>query len=91
MMQEAIVTRYVVRTTIGKPLFIVAEQKAINGAGGTVSHYSLSDDLADAAKCINLTTAKTLIKDYTAAKDSTKSFEPVKIQVTYRLEEQENE
>lgn len=91
MSKEVQDTRYVVRTTVGKPLFIVAEQKAINGAGGTVSHYRLSDDLLEAAKCINLTTAKTLIKDYTSAKDSTKSFAPVKVRVTYKLLEDDNE
>lgn len=87
MITEVHDTRYVVRTVAGKPLFIVAEQKAINGAGGTISHYRLSDDLLEAAKCINLTTAKTLIKDFTSAKESTKTFEPVKIRVTYTLEE----
>ena len=85
MNKEVYTTRYVVRTTLGKPLFIVAEQKAINGAGGAVTSYRLSDDLLEAAKCINLTTANTLIKDYTNTKDSTKSFIPVKVYVTYRL------
>lgn len=90
MITEVRDTRYVVRTAIGKPLYIVAEQRAINGVGGTVSHYRLSEDLLEAAKCINLTTAKTLIKDFTSAKESTKTFEPIKISVTYTLEESDD-
>ena len=91
-MKEVKDTRYVVQTTIGKPLFIAVEQKAINSkSGGTVSAYHLTEELLEAAKCINLTTAKTLIKDYLQATGSTKSFDPKKIFVTYRMEDQGDE
>ena len=85
---KAYTTRYVVRTVIGKPLFIVAETKAINGSTqAAVSHYSLSDQLVDAAKCVNKETARTLIADYTAATGSTKTFKIFRVDVTYSLEE----
>ena len=72
-METSYATMYVVRTAIGKPLYIVAEQKAINTAGATVSKYRLSEDFSEASKCINKVTARTLIKDYTSATNSTKS------------------
>ena len=90
-MKEVQDTRYVVRTTMGKPLFVAVEQRAINSkSGSTVSAYHLTEELLEAAKCINLTTAKTLIKDYEQATGSTKTFAPIKVAVTYRIEEDSN-
>lgn len=86
-METSYKTMYVVRTAIGKPLYIVAEQKAINGVGATVSKYRLSDDFAEASKCINRTTARTLIEDYVKATGSTKSFDIYIVDVTVKLRE----
>lgn len=80
-------TMYVCVTERGKRMYIVAESKALNGKGTTVASYSLSDNLDDAAKCINKITAKTLIEDYTAAKDNRRTFLLQPIKATYEIEE----
>lgn len=79
--------RYVAMTTMGKPLFIVAEQKAMNGVGATVCHYHLTDSLLEASKCMNLKSANTLIADYMDATQSTKSIAAKKITAVFRLED----
>lgn len=84
-------TRFICRTAIGKPLYIVAENKAINGHGGTVSSYRLSDNFADASKCMNKVTARTLIKDYLQSTNSTKTFDIYAVGVTIKLGEKINE
>ena len=87
-MKTVTTTRYVARTAIGKPLYIVAEASAINGTTNkTVTRYSLSEDLIDASKCINKITARTLISDFTEAKESTRSFKIIPVAVTYELME----
>lgn len=87
-MSAVTTTRYVARTVMGKPLYIVAEASAINGATNkTVARYSLSEDLVDASKCVNKATARTLISDFTEAKESTRSFKIIPVAVTYELME----
>ena len=82
-------TRYVAKTAIGKPLYIVAETKAFNSATSVaVSHYSLTEDLLEASKCVNKETAKTLIADYISATGSTKSFHIYCVNVTYTIEDE---
>lgn len=86
-MEKVEKTMYVCVTERGKKMYIVAESKAINGKGTTVSSYSLSEDLGDAAKCINKITANTVISDYIAAKGNRRTFILQPIKATYEIEE----
>ena len=85
-MEKVYTTRYVVMTTIGKPLFIQVEQKAI-GSGLSKNVYSLVDNLIDASKTLNKVSATTMLDDYIAATNSTKTFEIKSVATTFELEE----
>lgn len=82
-------TKYLVGTTIGKPLYIKREPK-VNQKSDKVAEYvySLTENVVEATKCINKTTAETLIEYYENEKHSGKSFAPMKLKVTYELEEE---
>ena len=81
--------RYIVKTTIGKPLYIVGKPSAVNKKGVFVSRYELTDDLDEASKCPNRQTADSLLFDYQQANpDSTKTFEIAKVEVIYRMLEE---
>lgn len=84
-MEKINLVHYACVTAKGKRLYIVAETKSINSKGTQITSYRLSDDLKDAAKCINKVTANTLIKDYTESTDSSRTFLLQPIMVTYEM------
>lgn len=83
--------RYVARTAMGKPLFIVVNQKAMNSSGVVKNTYSLTDDLLMASKTLNKISVNTMIDDYLAATRSTKTFETVPICATFEIVEVEDD
>lgn len=77
--------RYIVKTSIGKPLYVMGKPGGLN-KGGVVMRYELTDDLDKASKCQNHQTAESLLYDYQQANpDTTKTFEIAKLEVKYRL------
>jgi hypothetical protein len=81
--------RYVATTTIGKRLFIVIANKSTVKQGDKQGYnYGLTDDLNEATKTLNITSAKTLISDYLEHTGSTKSFGIRKVFTTFELEEE---
>ena len=83
--------RYVAMTTKGKPLFIQAEQKAINSQGLAKTVYQLTDNLLDASKTLNYFSAETLIEDYKTTKNSDKDFAVRSVATTFELLEDQDE
>lgn len=90
-MEKINTMRYVAMTTKGKPLFIQAEQKAINSQGMVKTVYKLTEDLLDASKTLNRVSANTLIQDYLAATQSTKEFAVRNVATTFELLEESDE
>lgn len=84
-MEKINTIHYACVTAVGKRLYIVAETKSVNNKGTTIASYRLSDDLNEAAKCVNKTTAKTLIKDYTDSTNSTRTFLLQPVMTTYEI------
>ena len=82
-------TRYVAATTIGKLLFIKIANKTTVKKGEKQKYtYSLTDDLNDASKTLNILSANTLISDYLEYTGSDKSFGVRKVFTTFELEEE---
>lgn len=82
-------TRYVAATTIGKLLFIKIANKTTVKKGEKQEYtYSLTDDLNDASKTLNIVGVKALISDYLEYTGSTRSFGIRKVFTTFELKEE---
>ena len=78
-------TKYVVRTKIGKPLYIVMTPSMVDKELRVKNKYYLTENLAEASKCINLKAAHALIETFIEETGSIKDFEPKKIKVNSGL------